>query len=162
MQLMDIINFQKVNSRIATSGQPSPTQFEHIAQSGYGLVINLAMPDSDNALPDEGALVSSLGLKYIHIPVKWDSPQVSDLEYFCKIMNASTEQKTWVHCALNMRASCFVFLYQTLELGIESKHAKAPLETIWHPQNDKVWGSFISAATLSKLSSSSANLSPVT
>ena len=63
--LNDIFNYVQLTDRVGTSGQPTPEQFQAIADAGYKAVINLAMPDSDNALPNEGNLVSAQGMDYI-------------------------------------------------------------------------------------------------
>ncbi|HIO97215.1 MAG TPA: hypothetical protein EYG71_04740 [Leucothrix sp.] len=61
MAVENILNFIEVSELISTSGQPSPHQFEEIADAGFSTVINLAMPDSTNALPDEGGFVTEAG-----------------------------------------------------------------------------------------------------
>ena len=46
-----IRNFLQIDEHLATSGMPRPDDFAAIAREGYRLVINLAMPTSDNAVP---------------------------------------------------------------------------------------------------------------
>src|SRR5690606_20753393 len=93
----ELLNFHLVSNRIATSGQPSREQFNDIARQGYSSVINLAMPDSDNAIPDEGSIVSSLGMDYFHIPVPFDKPTAAHVKKFIRIMAALDEEKVFVH-----------------------------------------------------------------
>ena len=81
-------------------------------EGGYEVLINLALLDSPGALPNEGTLVTVLGLQYFHIPVVWESPQPSDLDQFFKTMQRNQNRKVFVHCVLNMRVSVFVFLYR--------------------------------------------------
>ena len=112
MALKDILNTIIISDKVGTSGQPSPNQFQDIANAGYTSVVNLAMPDSTDALPDEGEFVTELGMNYFHIPVPFDAPTRKHLSLFLKIMKAVDEEKVWVHCALNMRVSAFMQHYQ--------------------------------------------------
>jgi hypothetical protein len=50
-------NFVPVSDRIDTSGQPSPAQLAGLKQKGYGLVINLAPPNTVGSIAEEGLLV---------------------------------------------------------------------------------------------------------
>ena len=74
MSLGQIYNFRALSANLLTSGQPTASQMAEIARIGVQTVINLALPTSDNALPDEESLVRSLGMEYIHIPVEWEQP----------------------------------------------------------------------------------------
>ena len=64
-----ILDYYRIDNRLATSGQPTPEQFQFIADEGYQAVINLAMSTSTNALVDEGTIVTGLGMIYIYLPV---------------------------------------------------------------------------------------------
>ena len=48
------INFFQIAKNVGTAGQPTVDQFSDIAKAGYSTVVNLAMHDSDNAIPEEG------------------------------------------------------------------------------------------------------------
>ena len=63
----DITNYYLVGENIATSGQPTREQFNKIAAADYQVVVNLALPTSDNAISDEGSIVHVIYLyqKYI-------------------------------------------------------------------------------------------------
>src|SRR6476619_5931813 len=95
--------FLRLDDRIATSGMPRAEDFKAIAQEGYRTVVNLALPTSDNALANEGELVSREGMSYVHIPVKFEAPQAEDYEKFAKVMDLFSREKVFVHCAANMR-----------------------------------------------------------
>lgn len=145
LQLMNTIkNYYQVTEYLATSGQPTREQFQEIAQAGHEVVINLALPSSDSALPDEGAIVTGLSMVYLHIPVIWDAPQLEDLELFFAMMGSLEKRKVWVHCALNMRVSCFVYLHQKLVLKLPEAQARYPMSELWQP--NQVWQQFIQDA----------------
>ena len=107
-----IRDYYQIDEYLATSGQPTPPQFASIAQAGYRVIINLATSRSTNALENEGVLVTDLNLIYVQIPVLWDEPKLSDVEAFFNIIKCFDGQKVWVHCAKNMRVSCFVYFWQ--------------------------------------------------
>lgn len=137
---MEIKNYIKVSEYIHTSGQPKKGQFGHIADLGVKTVVNLAMPDSDNAIADEGKIVASNKMNYIHIPVVWEAPEVYQFNLFRAILNLHKTEKIWVHCALNWRVSSFIYLYKIVELGESESEAYSHLTVVWKP--NKVWSAF--------------------
>jgi len=138
--LNHIRNFLRIDDRLATSGMPQPDDFAALRQAGFDVVINLALPTSDNALPNEGELVSAQGMTYVHIPVKFDAPSPVDFEQFTRVMDACAGQKVFVHCAANMRVSAFVFLHR-LSHDADRASAGRDLTKIWQP--DGVWREFV-------------------
>ncbi len=136
----NILNYIKINENISTSGQPSPAQFEVIAKHGFASVLNLAMPDSTNALPDEGGFVTEQGMNYFHIPVPFDAPTVEHLRLFINLVKILADEKVWVHCALNYRVSAFMYHYQRSVLNIPVEKRVAMLQS-WEP--DSVWAEFL-------------------
>jgi protein tyrosine phosphatase (PTP) superfamily phosphohydrolase (DUF442 family) len=104
-----IYNFLPISESIATSGQPTKEQFASIEGSGYKLVISLALANSTNAIPEEKEIVENLGMEYIHIPVVWENPTQADFNNFCAVMTANRKRKVFVHCAMNMRVSAFIY-----------------------------------------------------
>lgn len=134
-----LLNFHQSTETIGTSGQPSADQFREIASIGYQAVVNLAMPDSDDALENEGSLVTSEGMAYFHIPVPFDDPQPAHLKTFFGVMDALEGQKVLVHCQVNARVSAFMHQYLTLTKGKTSEEASSPLLGKWRPRMDDVW-----------------------
>ena len=145
--MKSIRDYYQISDRLATSGQPTPQEFLVIAQTGYQTVINLATTSSTNALVNEGAIVTDLGMVYIHIPVVWDDPKLQDVETFFRIMQALDRQKIWVHCAKNMRVSCFIYLWQKYILQLPEDRAGYPMSQIWQPTG--VWQQLIERADTS-------------
>src|SRR5436309_14841832 len=68
-KLSNIYNFRAINEQLGTAGQPSEAQLRFVRDAGFDVVINLALPTSDNALPNEGSIVTALGMAYVHIPI---------------------------------------------------------------------------------------------
>ena len=141
------LNFHQALPEVATSGQPTPGELHDIADLGYEVVINLAMADSDNALPDEGSLVASLGRSYFNIPVPFEEPTVQHLRDFIGIMKVLDRRKVWVHCAVNARVSAFMFHYLTKIRNLDEDAATSPLLRRWQPQMDNAWQGFMEIST---------------
>jgi protein tyrosine phosphatase (PTP) superfamily phosphohydrolase (DUF442 family) len=139
--LREIRNFYSLGPELGTSGQPTETQFETIRSAGFETVINLALPTSDHAIPHEGTIVTSHGMVYVHIPVNFQTPTVSDFQMFCRTLDACQGRPVFVHCAANKRVSAFLFLYRVLKRGMSRKLAEHDLHAVWQP--DPVWQRFI-------------------
>jgi protein tyrosine phosphatase (PTP) superfamily phosphohydrolase (DUF442 family) len=141
--LSDIYNFRAVGDGLGTAGQPSARQFKALHEAGFEVVINLALPTSDNALANEGSIVTGLGMSYVHIPVDFKEPKERDFRDFCQVVAAFEGRRLFVHCAANKRVAAFVFLYRVLRQRVASSEAERDLKAIWQP--DAVWRSFIQA-----------------
>ena len=139
--LEQILNFRRLGDRLATGGQPRPEQFQSLKEAGVDGVNNLALPTSDNALPDEGFRVTSMGLFYVHLPVLFNAPTATDFNRFRAVLRAFQDSSLFIHCAMNMRVSAFVYLYRRIELGVAEAIAEADLRAIWNP--DPIWTQFI-------------------
>jgi protein tyrosine phosphatase (PTP) superfamily phosphohydrolase (DUF442 family) len=141
--LASIRGFLLLPEGTGTSGMPRPEHFPNIAGAGYRTVINLALPTSDLAIPNEGELVVREGMTYIHIPVLFDNPQREDYDRFERLMNALIGSPVFVHCAANMRVSAFMFLYR-VRSGIANRtDAETSLRKIWDP--DPTWRKYINS-----------------
>lgn len=151
--LQDIENFRRLSPRVLSSGQPRPEQFPAIAAAGVRDVINLALPSASNAVADEAQRWAGLGLRYHPIPVVWERPTARDLRQFFERMDqllADGEAPVYVHCARNLRASAFLFLYRVLTLGDARGPAEAAMLDVWQP--NAIWQAFIDEALSGTLS----------
>lgn len=143
--LTEIKAFLPISNYIGTAGQPTESQLLAILVSGYETVINLALPQSPGAIPNESQLIQDLGLQYIHIPVEWEAPTIQDALRFFEVMNQHLNEKIFIHCAANKRVSVFIFLYRTLCLGVDASIAQENLHQIWQPNS--TWAAFIQKMT---------------
>ena len=131
----------RISGRLASSGQPGDDQFRFIASEEFRLVINLAMPNSENAIPEEGNIVTALKMNYIHIPVPFDAPTAEHLRSFINVMTAFSGDKVWVHCVKNYRVSAFLYQYLRLVHNEGPEDAAKVILPAWQP-ND-VWQQFM-------------------
>ena len=142
----DIRNFLRLSDRITTSGRLQPGDPERLAAAGVRHVINLAMPDHPEALPDADAAMAEAGLRYTHIPVPFDAPDEAHYRRFAAALEAS-EEPVHVHCIMNWRVSAFVCRWN-LERGMDEGEARRQMEAIWSPdENDHPdapkWAAFV-------------------
>ena len=142
-ELSRIENFVELPPRFGTAGQPSEAQFEAIARAGFKVVINLARHDSPRALADERALVERCGLAYIHIPINFKAPSVQAALAFFDALQATGEERVFVHCALNYRVSALMSVYRVLYEGVAADEARAEMLDVWTP--DEVWEGYLRA-----------------
>lgn len=140
-QLENIYNFLQLSDSVATAGQPVEPQFSDIKAAGYEVVVNLALPSSTNAIANEQKIVEGLGMEYVHIPVIWEKPTLEDIDRFFDVMQANADKNVFVHCAMNMRVSAFMYLYRIIREHINAEEAKKDLQKIWQP--NETWQQFI-------------------
>jgi protein tyrosine phosphatase (PTP) superfamily phosphohydrolase (DUF442 family) len=138
-----IYNFMALSETLFTGGMPTVDQMKAAAQEGVQTVINVAPHDVPHALPNEPELVTSLGMRYINIPVNWNTPSRDGLDKFMDAMDEHKERKILVHCEANFRASAFVSMYRILREGWKSEDALEIMHKIWDEDAYPVWKMFI-------------------
>ena len=140
--LNEIKNFQKLSDSISSAGQPLEEQLRFVKEAGFEVVINLGLHNNpEYYLKDEAGSIRALGMEYIHIPVIFESPTRQNLVDFFKAMEGSKGKKIFVHCAMNMRASAFIGLYNAIRLKQPHDQAFEIMHKIWEP--NEVWQAFI-------------------
>jgi protein tyrosine phosphatase (PTP) superfamily phosphohydrolase (DUF442 family) len=134
-------NLVKWREGLASSAQPDARWLAGVKERGYDLVINLAPPQSQGSIANEGGIVGSKGVVYLNIPVEFGAPTAENFRVFSEAMKASRGKNVFVHCQVNMRGSAFVFLYRVIYEDAPVSQAIAQLTGVWKP--DKVWMKFI-------------------
>jgi protein tyrosine phosphatase (PTP) superfamily phosphohydrolase (DUF442 family) len=142
--IKNIRDYLLLSDRICTSGQPTEEQFKFIKNSGYHVIINLAILTSPEALSYEESIVKDYGLDYYHIPVIWDSPLIENLLRFFEAMKLFSDKKIFIHCIANKRVSAFMFLYRICYENFDTDLALTDLNKIWLP--NEIWQNFIHSA----------------
>ena len=139
--LTEILNWREWDELVSLSGQPSETQLRDLSEAGVKHIINLGPHSNKGALEDEASSVKALGMAYIYIPVKFQSPKESDFDAFCAALEACAGERAHVHCIYNARVSAFFYRYAKEGRGGEEKTAFALMDSIWRPGQD--WAQFI-------------------
>ena len=141
--LKHMYNFLTLSEDLFTGGMPTVDQLQDAARQGVQVVINLAPHDVIDALRDEEKLVTSLGMRYINIPVLWNTPTRDGLDRFMDVMDENRDKKILVHCQANFRATAFMALYRILRLGWNPEDAMKGMDMIWDVEDYPIWKMFI-------------------
>jgi uncharacterized protein (TIGR01244 family) len=93
-------NYTRVNATVACGGATKPEAFSELKARGFAAVVNLRTADEQGAnLEAEQEAVRKAGLKYIHIPVKSDAPEMASIDTFLKAMADKSNLPVYIHCA---------------------------------------------------------------
>jgi len=143
----DIRAWQRLSERITTSGRLEEPDPARLAGIGVRSVINLALADHPEALPEAEAAFAANGIAYTHIPVPFDGPQEAHYRAFVQALEAA-KGPVHVHCIMNWRVSAFFYRYNCETCGMPEPEARALMERQWSPEtNDHpaalVWAAFI-------------------
>lgn len=128
----EILNYIKINELISTSGKPTAEQLETLKEEGFEVIVNISTDFFDN----ENKTVSKLGMTYIHIPVDFEEPKVSDLKLFLNIMQSLGANKVLVHCDKNYRVTSFMYVYHKYILKTPFEEIDLSMFDEWTP-NEK-------------------------
>ena len=128
----DIRNWLRLSDRITTSGRLQPGDPARLAAIGTRHVINLALADHPEALPNADAEMAEACLRYTHIPVPFDAPGEEHYRAFAAALDAEDEP-VHVHCIMNWRVSAFLYRWRC-EQGMDEAEARAQMEEIWSPE----------------------------
>lgn len=97
-------------ANLLTAGQPSPGDFEALAQAGLKHIVNLR-PSTEDAGFDEAALAAKLGLSYTVVPVAGagDLNLTRTRELDAALAKTGGEP-TLIHCASSNRVGALLAL----------------------------------------------------
>jgi uncharacterized protein (TIGR01244 family) len=86
---------------VLVGGQPTPDQFQTLAELGFGTVVNLRSPqEQGNTDP---AQIASLGMEYVSLPITGaDTLNEQNARKLAEVLNQS-ETPVVVHCASGNR-----------------------------------------------------------
>ena len=147
----DIRAWQRLSERVTTSGRLQEPDPARLAEIGVRHVINLAMPDHPEALPDAEDAFAAQGIAYIHIPVPFAAPEEAHYQAFVEALEA-TEGPVHVHCIMNWRVSAFFYRYHRDACGMLEPEARALMEQQWSPEQSDYPGASQWAALVAEKS----------
>jgi len=75
--------------------------------------------------------------------VLFDAPHVDELRTFVGLMRVLEDRPVWVHCAMDLRVSAFLYHYRRHDLGLSEEQAHSPVLARWEPRMDAVWREFL-------------------
>ena len=116
-------------SGVFLASQPSASDFEAARAAGVKTVVNLRTPAEQPDF-DEQALVTGLGLAYVHLP--WNGADQLTDEVFTRsreLLNTA-ERPLLVHCASANRVGAVWIPWRVLDGGLTLDEAAAEARTI--------------------------------
>lgn len=125
--------FSNVGDDLFIGGQPTERALRELRAQGVTTVVNLRSPQemTRDVKFDEAALVKSLGMKYVYLPMRGtpDLPYAPQaVKDFADAMKAA-DGKVLLHCTIAWRASHLWAAYLIQERGVPVetalKHARA-------------------------------------
>ena len=117
-------NFQKVNDHVYRGAQPTDDGFRELAQLGIKTVIDLRQI-GEHSQADEQKLVTSLGMRYISIPMAgMSTPKDDQVTAVLARLSDTTSGPVFVHCKRGAdRTGMVVAVYRVSQDGWENKKA---------------------------------------
>jgi protein tyrosine phosphatase (PTP) superfamily phosphohydrolase (DUF442 family) len=92
-----IRNFHEVNANVYRGAQPSPAGFRYLADIGVKTVLNLRM--HDGAATKEKEIVTSLGMKYVNVPMTGLTPPTpAEITRILVLLEDRSGGPVFVHC----------------------------------------------------------------
>ena len=135
------VNFVSWRSGLASSAQPNAAYLKRAKAAGFDMVINLAPPEYNEAVPNEGAILAAQGVTYLNIPVRFGNPTAEDFRLFTDVMKAAANKNVLVHCQINLRGSSFTYLYRVITESANEDETRSKLTGVWMP--NPAWKKFI-------------------
>lgn len=143
--------WQRLSGEITTSGHLEPEDFDALAALGVRHVVNLAMGDHPQVLPDAAERWITRGIGYTHIPVPFGAPEEAHFADFCTAVETAP-RPLHVHCIMNWRVSAMFYRWHHEVAGMDEAAARALMNRQWEPEtNDypgaQAWARFIAPRT---------------
>ena len=117
-------NFQKVNDHVYRGAQPTNDGFRDLAQLGIKTVIDLRQI-GEHSQADEQKLVTSLGMRYVSIPMAgMSAPKEDQVTAVLALLSDVTSGPVFVHCKRGAdRTGLVVAVYRISQNGWENQKA---------------------------------------
>jgi uncharacterized protein (TIGR01244 family) len=124
--------YARVGTDLFIGGQPTERALRELKAAGVTVVVNLRMQsEMDRVGFDEAALIKSLGMKYVHIPMRGTTEAPYSPDAVTKFADAvkAAGGKVLLHCTVAWRASHLYAAYLIREKGVAEEtaltHARA-------------------------------------
>ena len=143
MEIESSRNYRVISELLTTSGEIGFNEIKSLSQMKYDIVINLLPDGHEDMLPNESELIESYGLKYIHIPVDFENPELGQYKKFSQAIESYKEKKVHIHCGCNWRVSAFYAAYSVSNGIWSQQQARDFVNSIWEPVNYPKWRSLL-------------------
>jgi protein tyrosine phosphatase (PTP) superfamily phosphohydrolase (DUF442 family) len=109
---------------LITAGQPSAEQFRAAQAAGISLIIDIRDPMEPRPF-DEAALIKSLGMRYVNLPVVEGALDDQLMDQLLAAMRSGEGQPTMLHCASANRTGAPLIAYLMLDNQMTEQDAVA-------------------------------------
>lgn len=125
-QASELPRFHKVTAGLYRGGQPGEDGFRLLKEMGVRTVINF------RSETEEKAIVETLGMKYVHIPLNaWKRVPEDSIRTFLQILGDRANEPVFVHCRRGAdRTGIMVGIYRVAFQGWDARRAYKEARTI--------------------------------
>jgi len=120
--LAGVTNRAQPTPNLVTGGQPGPSHFEALRESGVEVVLDIRDPMEPRPF-DEPRLVESLGMEYVCVPVTQGALDDQLMERLLEVVRTNQGRSMLFHCASGNRVAGPMIAYLMLDLGMEEEAA---------------------------------------
>ncbi|MEO8449974.1 MAG: hypothetical protein ABI647_09300 [Gemmatimonadota bacterium] len=107
---------------MVTSGQPTPAHLEALKQAGVEIILDIRDPMEPRPF-DEAALVRSLGMEYINVPVSSATLSDETMDRVLEVVRANQHRRMLFHCASANRVGGALIPHFILDRGMSEDDA---------------------------------------
>jgi uncharacterized protein (TIGR01244 family) len=108
-------NYTRVDATIGCAGATEAKALPAIAKLGYKAVLNLREETEAGAnIAEARAGASTLGLKYLHLPVKSTAPEAKTAAQFLELVTDPQNQPLFIHCGSGNRVAALWLIKRRL------------------------------------------------
>ena len=118
--------YARVGTDLFIGGQPTEKALRELKAAGVTVVVNLRMQsEMDRVKFNEKELIESLGMKYVHIPMRGTAEAPYSPDAVTKFADAvkNAKGKVLLHCTVAWRASHLYAAYLIKEKGVDENTA---------------------------------------
>ena len=120
--LSGVANACEVFPHLVTGGQPNAAQLRALSEAGGGIVLDLRDPMEPRTV-DEPAVVQSLGMEYVNIPVRAGSLDDATLDRVLSVLRSAGDRTVFVHCGSGNRVGGALIPYFILDRKLDEPDA---------------------------------------
>jgi protein tyrosine phosphatase (PTP) superfamily phosphohydrolase (DUF442 family) len=117
-----VANACQLFPNVITGGQPGAAQLRAFRDAGGGIVLDLRDPMEPRPV-DEAAIVRSLGMEYVNVPVRAGSLDDATLERILQVLRTAGDRTVFFHCGSGNRVGGALIPYFILDHGMEEQDA---------------------------------------
>ena len=103
---------------VVTGGQPTAEQLRALAGSGNAIVLDIRDSMEPRPIPDEPALVNSLGMEYVNVPVSTGTLSDETMENILRVLRGAGDRAVFFHCGSGNRVGGAMIAHLMLDIGL--------------------------------------------